>query len=139
MATLELSVLTSEREIYSGRVDMVIAPGSLGELGILPNHADLLTSLEYGRMIIRKDGQETELAVGGGFLEIANNKVIVLADAADRIEEIDVARAEEARARAQEALEHAEDEVSIAEAQAALRLSLMRIRIGRRRGGLSDR
>ena len=99
MATLELSVLTSEREIYSGRVDMVIAPGSLGELGILPNHADLLTSLEYGHMIIRKDGQETELAVGGGFLEIANNKVIVLADAADRIEEIDVARAEEARAR----------------------------------------
>ena len=102
MAPLQFEILTAERRVYSDEVDMVIAPGQLGELGILPNHAPLLTPLQPGELRIKKGSEEVAIAVTGGFLEMFQNKLTVLADAAERADEIDVERAERALARAQE-------------------------------------
>ena len=84
MAPMRLEIITAERRVYSDDVDLVIAPGLEGQLGILPHHAPLMSSLQPGELIIRKDGEETYLAVSGGFLEVLENQVTVLADAAER-------------------------------------------------------
>ncbi|HUE75243.1 MAG TPA: ATP synthase F1 subunit epsilon, partial [Chloroflexota bacterium] len=85
---LALEIVTAERIAYNDEVDMVIAPGSEGELGILPHHASLFTLLNPGELRIRKGDQEISLAVSGGFLEVHNDKVSILADTAERAEEI---------------------------------------------------
>src|SRR5512142_675239 len=100
MPSLRLEVVTAEREVFSGEVDSVIAPGFEGELGILPRHAPLVAMLQAGELRFRRADEETNLAIGGGFLEVANNRVIVLADSAERADEIDLARAQEAQDRA---------------------------------------
>jgi ATP synthase F1 epsilon subunit len=101
MAKLHVEIVTGERVVFTeDDVDMVVAPGIDGTLGILPKHAPLVTILSAGAMRVKKGGAEQELLVFGGFMEVANNRVIVLADTAERAEEIDVARAEEARHRA---------------------------------------
>ncbi len=136
MARLQLDVITAERVVFSDEVDMVVAPGMEGELGLLPNHAAILTTLAPGRMLIRKGGEETELAITGGFLELSSNRVNVLADAAERAEEIDLERAEAARKRAEERLRGGAGlpgGVDQARADAALRRSLARIRVAQRR------
>src|SRR5438874_4820787 len=108
MVKLSVQVVTAEREVLAeDDVDMVVAPGSEGEMGILPRHAALLTTLRPGVLRMKKGAEEHVLAVGGGFLQVANNRVLVLADTAERDEEIDLKRAEEARQRAQAALEAA--------------------------------
>ena len=84
MAKLRLEVVTAEREVYADDVDMVIAPGGEGELGILPRHAPLLTTLQPGVMRLKKDGGETIMAVSGGFLQVFRDRVLVLADTAER-------------------------------------------------------
>jgi F-type H+-transporting ATPase subunit epsilon len=104
MANLKIDVVTAERVVYSEEVDAVIAPGMEGQLGILPHHAPLMTTLQAGELVIRKGGQEDSLAISGGFLEVRPDHIIVLADQAERAEEIDVARAEAARKRAEERL-----------------------------------
>ncbi|HLF23461.1 MAG TPA: F0F1 ATP synthase subunit epsilon, partial [Burkholderiales bacterium] len=104
MATLHLEIVTQERRLFTGEVDMVVAPGSDGEMGILPHHASLLTTLKEGVLRVKHDGREDLFSVGGGFMEVQPDRVIVLADAAERAEEIDLARAEEARRRAEELL-----------------------------------
>lgn len=135
MAKLSVEVVTGERVVLrEDDVDMVLAPGAEGQLGILPSHAALLTLLSTGEMLIRKGGNEQWVAVFGGFLEVLDDKVIVLADTAERAEEIDLARAEAARRRAEETLREASERRSLAEAEAALRRSLIRLQIGRRRG-----
>lgn len=137
MATLNLEIVTAERSVYSDDVDIVIAPGIVGQLGILPYHAPLMTMLEPGELCIRKGIEETFLAISGGFLEVLDNKVVILADTAERVEEIDMARAEAAKQRAQERLELQTADTDITRAEAALRRSLARIRVaerGRRRG-----
>ena len=96
-----LEIVTIERKVYSEDVDMVIAPGSEGELGILPNHTPLLTTLTEGVLRVKRGGDEEVFAIGGGIMEVLPNKVIVLADAAEASDEIDVARAEQARQRAE--------------------------------------
>ena len=83
MAEMKVVIITGEEEVYSADVDVVVAPGIEGDLGILPHHASLITSLRPGQIMIRKDGEETFLAVSGGFMEIMNNKVTILADAAE--------------------------------------------------------
>src|SRR5438045_7051606 len=93
--TLHVEVVTAERSLYSGEADMIVAPGGLGQLGILPHHAALLTTLKPGTLEIRKNGAEETLFVSGGFLEVSNNKVTVLADTAEHAENIDEARAQE--------------------------------------------
>lgn len=134
MAPIKLDIVTAEKSIFSEDVDMVIAPGVQGQLGILPHHAPLMTMLEPGELVIKKGGEEVYLAVSGGFLEVRPDRVIVLADAAERVEEIDIARAEEARKRAQKRLEERyAPEVDAARAEAALRRSLIRLRIAEKR------
>ena len=136
--TMHVEVVTAERELYSGEADELIAPGSEGELGILPRHAALLATLKAGELRIKEGGVEEPLFVSGGFIEVSNNQVTVLADAAEHAEEIDQARAEEARRRAQERLEQTTSEVERAELTAALERAVSRLRVAelaRRRGG----
>ncbi|MCH8102237.1 MAG: ATP synthase F1 subunit epsilon, partial [Chloroflexi bacterium] len=89
-----LEIITAERQVYSGEVDMVIAPGVDGQLGILPKHSPLMTILKPGELTIRKDGEDIYVAVSGGFMEVLSNRVSVLADACGRSDEIDAARAQ---------------------------------------------
>jgi F-type H+-transporting ATPase subunit epsilon len=135
MSYLHCQVLTAERSVFDGDVDMVVAPGVEGQLGILPNHVALITALTYGELIIHRANQEDEfIAIGGGFIEVGPDHVTVLADSAERAEEIDIARAEAAQRRAQETMAHerAED-VDLMRAEAALRRSLIRIKVARRK------
>jgi F-type H+-transporting ATPase subunit epsilon len=135
--TLHVEVVTAERELYNGEASEVSAPGSEGMLGILPRHAALLTTLNPGALTIRLNGAEEPIFVSGGFLEVSNNSVIVLADTAEHAEEIDQARAEEARRRTQERLEQAQNDAERADLQGALERAMARIRVAevaRRRG-----
>lgn len=133
MATIKLEIITAERQVLADDVNAVIAPGIEGELGILPHHAPLMTMLKPGELIIRKDSQETYMSVSGGFLEIRPDKIIILADACERAEEIDIERAEEAKRRAEEALKSRPPEVDFAQTQAALLRSLTRLKVAERR------
>ena len=103
--TIRCEIVSQDRMVYEGDVDIVVLPGAAGEMGVLPHHAPLLTTLKYGYVKIRQRGQEQIFAVAGGVAEVQPTIVTVLADAAENIEEIDVKRAETARQRAQEALE----------------------------------
>ena len=135
--TLHVEVVTAERELYNGEANLVSAPGSEGRLGILPRHAALLTTLAPGDLRIELNGAEEPLFVSSGFLEVSNDKVTVLADTAEYAEEIDQARAQEARRRAQERLAQAQSNVERAELQAALERAIARLRVAelaRRRG-----
>jgi F-type H+-transporting ATPase subunit epsilon len=129
MSKLKLEIVTAEHQIFSGEVDAVIAPGIEGQLGILPHHAPLMTILQSGELIIKKDKEDIYLAITGGFLEVRPDKVIVLADACERCEEIDVERAEAAKKRAQELLQSRSPEIDHARAQAALQRALVRLKV----------
>jgi F-type H+-transporting ATPase subunit epsilon len=135
MAQMRCEVVTPERVVFEGDVEMVIAPGIEGQLGILPHHAPLMTALKYGELAIRRPGQEDEyIAIGGGFIEVGPDYVTVLADSAERAEEIDLERAEAARQRAQETMaqKRREDE-DFVRAEAALRHSLLRLKVAKRK------
>jgi len=130
MSSIRLDIVTAERAVYAEDVDMVIAPGVEGQLGILPHHAPLMTTLQAGELRVKKGGEEVSLVISGGFLEVRPDKVVVLADAAERVEEIDVARAEEAKHRAQERLvEKRAPGIDEAQAEAALLRSLARLKV----------
>ncbi len=134
MARLRLEIVTAERMVYSEDVDIVVAPGVIGQLAVLPHHAPLLTVLEPGEIRVVKDGEERRIAVSGGFLEVMANKVTVLADTAERAEEIDLKRSEDAMRRAKERIaSRASDVVSLERAMASLRRSQARIKVARRR------
>jgi F-type H+-transporting ATPase subunit epsilon len=130
---LHLDVVTVERSVFSDEIDSVVAPGSLGELGILPRHAALMTTLQPGELRIKQGIEEVDLAIGGGFLEVRDNRVLVLADSAERAEEIDVERAQAAQERARQALADARQRTeNIFQAEAALRRSQIRLKVARR-------
>jgi F-type H+-transporting ATPase subunit epsilon len=133
MATFKLEIVTAERMVFSGEVSALIAWGVEGQLGILPHHAPLMTMLQPGDLMIRKDKEEEYLAISGGFLEVRPDKVIILADACERVDEIDIARAEEAKKRAQETMKAAPLGVDAAAAEAALRRSLARLKVAERK------
>jgi len=134
MATIRLDIVTAEQSVYSEDVDMVIAPGVEGQLGILPHHTPLMTMLEPGELIVKKGGDEFCLVVSGGFLEVRPDRVIILAESAERVEEIDIARAEEAKRRAERRLtERYIPAVDAARAEAALRRALIRLKVAARR------
>jgi len=139
MATLTVEIVTAERQVYNETdVDMVVAPGSEGVVGILPRHAPLLTMLRPGSLRVKKNGTEQEMAVGGGFLQVNNNRVLILADHAERADEIDAAMAEAARQKAEQALTEANrshNPAQIEAAKAALQVSLVQLRVVRRRRG----
>ena len=141
MATLKLDVVTAEQSVFSDDVDMVVAPGISGQLGILPHHAPLMTMLQPGELTIKKGNTEQVLVISGGFLEVRPERVIILADAAERAEEIDIQRAEEAKERAQKRLgERRAMGADEARAEAALRRAMMRLsvaqKVRRRRPGI---
>jgi F-type H+-transporting ATPase subunit epsilon len=131
---MRIDVVTPESVICSCEVDAVIAPGVEGQLGILPHHAPLLTMLQAGELILRKDNDETCIAIYGGFLEVRPDRIIVLADAAERAEEIDVARAQEAKRRAEQNMVNKKaSETDKAQAEAALRRSLVQLKVAERK------
>jgi F-type H+-transporting ATPase subunit epsilon len=138
---LTLQIVTPERVVFQEEgVESVTLPGSEGELTILPQHAPLMTDLRPGALFFRKGGTEVDVALSGGFLEVRDDKVIVLADTAERSEEIDAARAEAARQQAAERLATGgQGTLDVAAAMAALQRAQARIRVAersrRRRGG----
>lgn len=133
MPGLHLQVITAERVTFEGEVDVVVAPGSVGQLGILPSHAPLLTSLDVGTLLARYGNEEVVIALSGGFLEVKDNQVVVLAEAAERADEIDVARAEAARARALALLKESHSHQESLVAAQALQRSLIRLKTARPR------
>ena len=128
---LELEVVTPDRLVAKETVDIVMAIGFLGEFGILPNHVPFMTTLQPGELRYRKDNQLEYLAVTGGFAEISDNKVTILAEAAEKAREIDVDRAQRAKERAEKRLAMAKTEaIDYLRAEAALKRSLVRLSIG---------
>jgi F-type H+-transporting ATPase subunit epsilon len=137
VAKLKVEFVTAERRVFSQEADFVVAPGVEGDLGVLPRHIPLLTPLRIGEIMVRNDGQEEFFFVGGGFLEVLPDKVVILADVAERAEDIDEARADAARKSAQDAL--AQD-AGDADAAAQLERAIFRLRVAEiRRGHRRDR
>ena len=131
---LNLQIVTPERILFEeGEVASVTITASQGEMTILPSHAPLMTELRPGPLVFRKGGDEVDVALSGGFLEVREDKIVVLADSAERSDELDQARAEEARRRAQDRLATREGEVDIARAMAALERAQARLRVVERR------
>src|SRR5665647_3652806 len=127
---LLLEIVTPERQVFSEQVDSVVCPGVEGELGILPHHAPLLTTLGVGELRIRRHGEEEYFAIAGGFLQVRPDKVVVMAETADIASEIDLELAMEARREAERALsEGFEEPADMARARAALQKALLRIRV----------
>jgi F-type H+-transporting ATPase subunit epsilon len=136
---LTLDIVTVEKTVFSEtNIDVVVAPGIEGDLGILPMHAPLMTILKPGELLFRRGADEEYLIVTGGFMEVRDDHVVILADAAERADEVDIARAEAARQKAREAMEHRDTEVDLAATEAALARAVARLRFAerrRRRGG----
>ena len=132
---LNVEIVTAEQVVYSEEgVERLIAPGADGELTVLPQHAAFITTLSPGELRIVKGGEEEAMAITGGFLEVRNDRIVVLADAAERVEEIDIARAEEARRKAEEAIRGQRDAGELAQTQASLQRAVMRLRVAQKRG-----
>ena len=131
---LHLDIVTPERLVYSDDVDEVVCPGSEGELGILPHHAPLVSSLGVGELRLKKGGLVDTFAIAGGFLQVRPDRVVVLAETADMASEIDLQRAHEARQEAERTLEMpGTTPADLAAARAALQTALLRIRVAERR------
>jgi F-type H+-transporting ATPase subunit epsilon len=131
---LNVEIVTVERTVLQeSGVDEVIAPGVEGQLAVLPQHAAFMTMLAPGELVLKKGNDEIPFAVTGGFFEVLNDRVIVLADAAERADEIDIGRAEAARERARQALERRESLEDAAAMQAALQRSMIRLRVAETR------
>jgi F-type H+-transporting ATPase subunit epsilon len=133
MNLLQVDVVTAERRVYAGEASAVVAPSASGQVTILPRHAALLTALLAGEVRLMRPGQEDlELVVGGGFMEVRDDKVVILADTAERADEIDIERALAARQRAEQLLQQKVNDVDFVKAEAALRRSLARLKVAER-------
>ena len=130
---MRLEIVTAERAIFDGDVEAVIAPGSEGELGVLPHHAAVMTLLKAGELRYRVDGEDTFLVVSGGFMDIRGDHVVVLVDAAEHVDEIDEARAEEAMQRAREHIASRGEDIDLEQALSSLRRAQVRVDVTRRR------
>jgi F-type H+-transporting ATPase subunit epsilon len=133
MAKLQLAVVTAEGESFSGEVDAVVAPGGLGEFTVLPSHARMISTLSSGILRFDQGGDSVSMAMSGGFLEVSDNRVTILADAAEQDDAIDLERAEAALARAQERIASSPADMDLERAMAALRRARVRVNLGRRR------
>ncbi len=131
---LLLEIVTPERQVFSETVDAVVLPGSQGELGVLPHHAPLVSTLGVGELRIRVAGREESFAIVGGFLQVLPDKVVVMAETADMASEIDLEKAQEARREAERALEAGHVEAAdLAQARVALQTAMLRERLAQRR------
>ena len=130
--TIKLEIVTPQATVYSEDVDMVTLPGVEGQMGILPHHVRLMTQLVPGEMIVRKNGQVRFLAVGEGLVEVTGDRVAIVTDMAVATENIDEAKAEEARQRAAARLREKVSSAEVASVNAALARSLAQLRVKRR-------
>ena len=131
---MQVELVAADRLVWSGEATMVIARTTEGDVGILPHHAPLLTTLGVGELRIRRGSEEEYFAIAGGFLQVRPDKVVVMAETADMASEIDLARAEEARREAERALaEGFEEPADLARARASLQRALLHIRVAERR------
>jgi F-type H+-transporting ATPase subunit epsilon len=131
---MRVEIASQDRMVFEGEADMVIAPGVDGDMGILPNHAPLLSTLRFGILKVRRQGHEEDFAIAGGVIEVQPDIVTVLADAAENVEEIDIARAEAAKRRAEEMLKQGPppDTDAYLAMEAALRRSNLRLEAAKR-------
>lgn len=132
-ATLKLEIVTPDAKVYSQDVELVTLPGIEGEMGVYPQHVPLMTQIVPGEVIVRKDGQETYLAVGEGFVEVTADRVAILTDMAIAADQIDEAKVEEARKRAEARLSETVDEEEAALVNASLTRALAQLHVKRRR------
>lgn len=132
---LLLEIVTPIKIVYKEEVDGLVIPTITGEITILPNHIPLLTKITPGELIVKKGAVLHSLAITGGFLEVSKNKITVLADYAVRSEDIETAKAEEARKRAEKLLQERLEEKDFAKAEADLRRSLLELKVARKRRG----
>lgn len=130
--TIHLEITTPEKEIFSDDIDEVTVPTLAGEISILPNHVALLTKINPGELTIKKDGKNLHFAITGGFLEVTNNNINILADYAIRAEDIEVTKAQEAEARAKVAMKEKTDRRDFIIAEAELRKSLLELKVARK-------
>jgi F-type H+-transporting ATPase subunit epsilon len=136
MAMITVDIVTAERTVFSDDAEVVVVPGIEGQMGILPHHIPLMTMLRAGEVLVRRGGEETNLAISGGFLEVNSDRVIILVDAAEGAEEIDVKRAEVAKRHAEKELSQRATGLDRAKTEAALRRALVRLAVvdkGKRR------
>jgi F-type H+-transporting ATPase subunit epsilon len=138
--TIRCEIVSQDRTVFQGDVDVVVLPGIAGEMGILPHHAPVLTILKYGVIKIRQNGKEELFTVAGGMAEVQPDIVTILADAAENIQDIDVTRAKAAKKRAEDALAKLkpEDHDAYLTMEAALRRSNLRLDVVRRYGKVKD-
>lgn len=127
MATLRLEVVTPDKTVFSSPVEMAICPGIEGEFGVLVNHASLLSALKIGQLKYRVDGKDSSIFISGGFADVNNNVLSILAESAELVEDIDVERAKEAKARAEKRLESNDDKIDRVRAESALKRAIVRI------------
>lgn len=133
MATLHLEIVTSDRTVFSGEADSVTVPGAGGVMGVLPHHAPVLSTLKPGELRVKVGNDVQEFVIGGGFVDIHDNRVIILADSAERAEEIDIARADTARQRAEDLLKNPPpNKEDLVRLEASLRRSRVRINVAQR-------
>lgn len=132
---IQCDIVTQERTVFSGEVNSVSLPGTEGRMGILPHHSPLLTTLGFGEVIVRTNGEEQYFAIGGGFAEVQPDRIIILADSAESATEIDVDRAERARQQAERFMREGvpEDPERYAQIRASLQRAQIRIDVARRR------
>jgi F-type H+-transporting ATPase subunit epsilon len=131
---IKFKIVTPERIVFEEEVDQVTLPTQEGEITVLPNHIPLISVLQAGELVAKKDGEEIAMAVSGGMVEVQKNELTVLADTAERAEEIDLARAEEARRRAEKLKEEKvrADETEYAAVAATLEKNLARIKVAKK-------
>jgi F-type H+-transporting ATPase subunit epsilon len=139
--SIRCEIVSQDRQVFSGDADMVIVPGIQGEMGILPNHAPLLSTLKYGILRVRYMGQEQIFTIAGGVIEVQPDLVTVMADAAENVQEIDISRAEAAKRRAEEILKQGPppDSDSYLRIESALRRSNLRLEAVKRYRGQRTR
>lgn len=123
-----VDIVTPERIVYSEPADFLVIPGIEGYLGILPMHAPIVSGLNIGVLKVIKEGKETKVAISGGFMEVNENRAVILADTAERADEIDIHRAKAARERAEQRLANKSYDIDIARAEMALRRSVARLK-----------
>lgn len=133
MKLLDVEIVTAEKTIFSGQASLIIVPGIEGELGILSSHAPIITELDPGEVLIRNEQEELSLVLSGGFVEVFNDKVTILADAAERTNEINIEKAKEAIQKAEKIVDSKGSDIDIQKALFVIRASKAQLRIANRR------
>ncbi len=131
MSALQLEVVTPDKTVVSAEVEMVVCPGVQGEFGVLPNHVSMLSALKIGDLRYRVNGKDEHVFISGGFADVNNNVMSVLAESAEKAADIDTARAQSAKERAEKRLAAKDDKVDTVRAESSLQRAIMRLNIAR--------